>query len=81
LRLLEDNLPIQDIHIHTSNDQPVAEAAVLDESELEALARRMMDAFADEPEIASRLLDKLPTTEPFNRDPAAAERIAKRLRP
>jgi hypothetical protein len=81
VRLLEDNLPIQDIHIHTSNDQPVAEAAVLDESELEELARRMMDAFADEPEIASRLLDKLPTTEPFNRDPAAAERIAKRLRP
>lgn len=81
LRLLEDNLPIQDIHIHTSNDQPVAEAAVLDESELEALARRMVNAFADEPDITSRLLDKLPTTEPFNCDPAAAKRIAERLRP
>lgn len=81
LRLLEDNLPIQDIHIHTSNDQPVAEAAVPDESALELLARRMITAFADEPEIASRLLDKLPMTEPFNRDPDAAKRIAERLRP
>ncbi len=81
LRLLEDNLPIQDIHIHTSNDQPVAEAAVPNESELEVLARRMVRAFADEPDIASRLLDKLAMTEPFNRDPAAANRIAERLRP
>jgi Histidine kinase-, DNA gyrase B-, and HSP90-like ATPase len=81
LRLLEDNLPIQDIHIHTSNDQPVAEAAVLDESELEALALRMVIAFENEPDIASRLLDKLAMTEPFNRDPAAAKRIAERLRP
>jgi len=81
LRLLEDNLPIQDIHIHTSNDQPVAETAALDENELELLARRMVNAFADAPDIASRLLDKLPMTEPFNRDPAAAKRIAQKLRP
>lgn len=81
LKLLEDNLPIQDIHIHTSNDQPVAEPALLDESALEALARRMINAFADEPAIASRLLDKLAVTEPFNRDPAAAKRIVERLRP
>ena len=38
LRLLEENLPIQDIHIHTSNDQPLAEAAVWDEREMEQLA-------------------------------------------
>lgn len=80
LKLLEDNLPIQDIHIHTANDQPVAEAAALDENELEGLARRIVNAFASEPEIASRLLDKLTTTEPFNRNPAAAKRIADRLR-
>ena len=80
LRLLEDNLPIQDIHIHTSNDQPVADASALDESELEVLARRMVAAFVDQPDIAARLLDKLAMTEPFSRDPAAAKRIAEKLR-
>jgi hypothetical protein len=80
LRLLEDNLPIQDIHVHTSNDQPIAESKILGETEMEALANRMITAFADEPEIASRLLDKLGTTEPFNRNPDAAKRIVERLR-
>jgi hypothetical protein len=80
LRLLEDNLPIQDIYIHTSNDQPVAESAIMPENELEELARRMIDAFADQPETAARLLDKLPMTEPFNRDPDVAARIVRRLR-
>ena len=74
------HLPIQDIHIHTSNDQPVVESSILDETELEALAKSMVTAFADEPEIASRLLDRLGTTEPFNRNPDAAKRIAERLR-
>ena len=80
LRLLEDNLPIQDIHIHTSNDQPVAESSIPNENELEELARKMINAFVDQPEVAARLLDKLPTTEPFNRDPDAAIRIVGRLR-
>ena len=80
LRLLEDNLPIQDIHIHTSNDQPVAEASIPNENELEELARKMINAFADQPETASRLLDKLAVTEPFNRDPEAVARIIGRLR-
>ena len=81
VRLLENNLPIQDIHIHTANDQPVAESSILEEPELEALANRMVSAFVDQPKIASRLLDKLGTTEPFNRNPDAAKRIAERLRP
>lgn len=81
LNLLEDNLPIQDIHIHTSNDLPVAEGAVLNEDDLEQLARRMVEAFADQPQISGRLLDKLAVTEPFNRNPEAAMRIAERLRP
>lgn len=80
LKNLEENVPIHDIHIHTSNDLPVADLAVPAEAELEGLARMMMNAFADKPEIASRLLDKLPMTEPFNRNPEAAERIAERLR-
>jgi len=45
LRLLEENLPIQDIHIHTANDQPVAETPVPDESELEAMAQQLFGAF------------------------------------
>ena len=79
-RLLEDNLPIQDIHIHTSNDQPVAEPDILTENQLEELAKKMINAFANQPETASRLLDKLPMTEPFNRNPYAAARIVGRLR-
>lgn len=80
LRLLEENLPIQDIHIHTSNDQPVAEADIPSEKQLEELARKMMDAFPGQPEIAARFLERLPMTEPFNRDPDAALRIVGRLR-
>ena len=56
------------------------EPEILDEQELEALARRMISAFADQPETASRLLDKLAVTEPFNRSPEAAKRIAEKLR-
>ncbi|MGI8527249.1 MAG: ATP-binding protein [Pseudolabrys sp.] len=80
LRLLDDNLPIHDIHIHTANDQPVAEPALPDEEELEGIARRIVEAFSDQPDITSRILEKLPVTEPFNRNPEAALRIAERLR-
>ncbi len=81
LKLLEENLPIHDIHIHTAHDQPVAETAALDESELESLARRIVAAFSDQPEITSKILEKLPVTEPFNQNPDAARRIAERLLP
>jgi hypothetical protein len=80
LKLLEDNLPVHDIHIHTVNDQPVAEPMVPDESELEGLARQLMAAFSDRPEIASRIRERLTVTEPFNRNPDAAARISERLR-
>ncbi len=80
LTLLEDNLPIQDIHIHTSNDQPVAETLIPSEDDLEELARRMVLAFADQPQAADRLLDALPATEPFSRNVEAARRISQRLR-
>ncbi len=80
LKLLEENLPIHDIHIHTVNDQPVAEPAVPDEPELESIAQAILGAFSDQPEIASRILERLPVTEPFNRNPDAALRIAERLR-
>jgi hypothetical protein len=80
LDLLEDNLPIHDIHIHTVNDHPVAELTIPDESELEVMAQRIMAAFFDQPEIAARILERLPVTEPFNRNPDAARRIVERLR-
>jgi hypothetical protein len=78
---LEDNLPIHDIHIHTVNDQPVVDPSLPNESELEIIARRIVNAFSDNPEIAARILQQLPVTEPFNRNPDAAVRIAERLRP
>jgi hypothetical protein len=80
LDLLEQNLPIHDIHIHTVNDQAVAEPEVLDEYQLEAIAKRILSAFADQPEVASRILESLPVTEPFNRNPDAVRRILERLR-
>jgi hypothetical protein len=80
LGLLEQNLPIHDIHIYTVNDQAVAEPEALDEYTLEAMAKKILAAFSDQPEIASRILDSLPVTEPFNRSPDAVRRIVERLR-
>jgi hypothetical protein len=80
LDLVEKNLPIHDIHIHTANDLPVFEPDVPDESELEAVARRIVAAFSDQPEVAARIIEGLPITEPFNRNPDAARRIAERIR-
>jgi hypothetical protein len=80
LKLLEDSLPIHDIHIHTANDLAIAEPKMPDEAELERIARRLADAFADQPLVANRMLDMLPMTEPFNRNPDVARRIAERIR-
>ena len=80
LRLLEEFLPVHDIHLHISNDLPVAEIPGMDGDELEALARRMLDAFRDQPDSMQLLLDRLPLTDPFSRDPENARRIAEALR-
>src|SRR5205807_2333120 len=80
LSLLEQSIPIQDIYIHLSNDLPVAAPETESEQDMEALARRLLEALHDLPEQATRLLTRLPITEPFNRDPEAARRIAERLR-
>jgi hypothetical protein len=79
LRLVEDTLPAHDIHLHISNDLPVAEPEVPPYDELHALAEHMVAAFADQPSIIRSLLAHLPTTDPFNRDPDAARRIAEDL--
>jgi Histidine kinase-, DNA gyrase B-, and HSP90-like ATPase len=81
LRLLEQSLPLHDIHVHISNDFMVADPEADSEVELEALARRLLEAFRDVPEQSSRLLERLHLTDPFSRDPEAAHRIAERLRP
>jgi hypothetical protein len=80
LRLLEDSLPVHDIHLHISNDLPLADSPGMNEDELEALARRMLDAFRDQPDSIKLLLDRLPLTDPFSRDPENARRIAEALR-
>ncbi len=80
LRLLEATIPVHDIHLHISNDLPVSEDSGIDQAEMEALARRLVDAFRDQPSTVQQLLDRLPITEPFNRDPDAARRIAEKLR-
>jgi hypothetical protein len=77
LHLLEGALPAHEIHLHISNDLPVVEPDVPSFEELRALAERMVAAFADQPAVVRTLLAHLPVTEPFNRDPDAARRIAK----
>lgn len=80
LRLIEESVPIHDIYIHVSNDLPVAEPDAETEADLEALARQLVEAFNDSPEMTTTLLDRLPLMHPFNRLPDAARRIAERLR-
>lgn len=80
LRLLEELLPIHDIHLHISNDLPLAESRGMDVEELEALARRILESFRDQPDTVRLLLDRLPLTDPFSRDPENARRIAEALR-
>jgi hypothetical protein len=79
LRLVEQALPAHDIHLHISNDLPVAEPEVPTFKELRALAERMVAAFADQPAVVRSLLARLPRTDPFNRDPEAARHIAEEL--
>jgi hypothetical protein len=79
LRLIEQTLPAHDIHLHISNDLPVAEPEVPTFEELRALAERMVAAFADQPAVVRSLLARLPLTDPFNRDPETARRIAGEL--
>jgi hypothetical protein len=79
LKLIEEALPAHDIHLHISNDLPVAEPEVPSYEELRSLAERMVAAFADQPSVVRSLLDHLPATDPFNRDLETARRIAKEL--
>lgn len=80
LRVIEDGLPLHDIHLHISNDLPVAEPAVMSPDEMEQLARRIIEVFGDEPQAVAVLLDRLHEIDPFARAPEEARAIAERLR-
>ena len=80
LRVLEGSLPVHDIHLHLSNDLPIAEEDGITEAEMEILARRILDAFQDQPAMVEGILGRLHTTDPFNRDPDGARRLAAKLR-
>ena len=79
LTLLEGTLPAHEIHLHISNDLPLADAGVPRFDELLLLARRMVAAFEGQPEVVRSLMARLPMTDPFNRNPDAARQIAERL--
>lgn len=81
IRLLEESLPIHDIHLQVSNDLPVADEAGMTDAELEALALRMIEGLEDQPEVVRRILERLPLTEPFSRDPDSARRLSEKLLP
>lgn len=76
LRLIEGSLPVHDIHLHISNDLPVAENGGLSDNDLEVLARRMLEAFRDRPDLARNLIERLPTIDPFSRDPERARHLS-----
>jgi len=78
LRLIEDLLPAHEIHLHISNDLPVAEYVGVS-SDLEALAIELSSAFREDPERRAKLLEKMHLIEPFNRAPEEARAIAQRL--
>lgn len=80
LNLIEMSVPVQDIYIQMTNDLPVAQVPEMSEAELEKRARRLLDAFADQPEQITKILDDLPMTFPFSTSQDAARRIVERLR-
>jgi len=79
LKFIEDSLPVHEIHLHLSNDLPLADDAPIADEELELLARRMIAAFEGDRDVVRRLLERLPSTDPFSRDPDKARQLAERL--
>ena len=78
--LMERSLPAHDIHLHISNDQPLAEAVPPDLDELRLMAARLAEVFADQPTLLGSLLDRLHLTAPFDQAPDTAREIAESLR-
>ena len=63
LKFIEDSLPVHEIHLHLSNDLPLADDAPIADEELELLARRMIAVFEGQPDFVRRLLERLPSTD------------------
>jgi hypothetical protein len=78
-RLIEEALPLHDIHIHLANDVKIAEAKEPVEAELEDLARRLFSTFENQPDISERLASTLPAIEPFSRYPDIAKRLIEKI--
>lgn len=78
-RTIEDSMPIEAIRIHVVNHLGV-EPPPDDNTELEHQARTIIAAAGVDRAVVIRLLDSLPTIEPFDKWPDEAERIAKKLR-
>ena len=78
LGLVEDLIPLHDIHLQISNDLPVAEPND-SEKELTALALALARSFADDAEARKKLLQGLHLLDPFTRTPEQAREIAERL--
>lgn len=78
INLLEEILPAHEIHLHISNDLPVAEFDP-DSAELDVLALGLVSAFKGDPDGRRRLLSQLHLIDPFNRAPEQARNIADRL--
>ena len=76
LDTVEVLLPAHDIHLHISNDLPVAEPPHAD---LATLAGQLAEAFRDDPAARRRVLEQLHLMDPFNRAPELARTIAKGL--
>jgi len=76
LDTIEILLPAHDIHLHISNDLPVAEPP---DADLTGLASQLVGAFRDDPAARRRLLEQLHLIDPFNRAPEQARTIAKGL--
>ena len=79
LQLIEEALPIHDIHVHLSNDLQIEESHSSTETELEDLARRMLDAVESQPDMKASMFANLVTIEPFSRYPEIAQRIKEKL--
>lgn len=79
LRLVESSLPVHDIHVHLASDITVEEPDDGTEEELEALARRILDAVADVPDARRTMFGNLPDMEPFSRHPEMTAHIMEKL--
>lgn len=83
IKALAECLPVEGIYNDRASDRmghcPEASADSESEERLEELARQMLAAFADRPQIRNTLLSSLGSIEPFALHPSLTLKIQKRL--